>query len=240
MEENKKIKYLKLPFQFNEVMLLKELNSIIESYWIPHFNKDGYSGNWNSIALFANNGNAKNIFALNEGKSIIETTAIENCPYLKEVIRQFQCNLLSARLLKLGVGSHIKPHRDYKLGYEDNNFRLHIPITTNPKVSFILDGDLLKMLPGECWYTNVNYIHSVSNKGKSDRVHLVIDCERNSWSDNLFFSLAPEQNFFPDKTEKYSPETLKRMIDELNRSDLPVAKKLIVKLQTELELLNNN
>ncbi len=233
---NQKItKYLKLPFQFDKKRLMADLESIIENQWIPHFNKGGYEGEWTSIALFAKDGDETNIFALSSDDSeIIETPIIKNCFYFKEVINHFKCSLLSVRLLRLGAGASIKPHSDYQLGYEDNSFRLHIPLSTNSDVNFVLDGDRLKMLPGECWYTNVNYTHSVSNEGKSDRIHLVIDGLRNAWSDKIFFLLAPKESFFPIKDENYSPETLKRIIEELKHSDQPAAEKLIIKLQEEL------
>jgi hypothetical protein len=178
MMEQKITKYLKLPFNFDEKKLKTDLSLLLQEKWIPHFNTSGYDGDWKVIPLYAKNGNEEDIFALSMGdSSVVETPILKNCAYFKTVIASFKFPILSARLLKLGVGAKIKPHCDHNLGYEDNCFRLHIPITTNDDVSFILDGDLLKMLPGACWYTNVNYTHSVSNTGKSDRVHLVIDGE---------------------------------------------------------------
>ena len=141
-------------------------------------------------------------------------------------------------MLKLGVGAEIKPHRDYELGYEDNNFRLHIPITTNSEVSFILDGQRLVMSPGECWYTNVNFVHSVANKGTTDRIHLVIDGERNEWSDALFFSLAPKESFTVVQEENYSAETLKNIIEELKNIDEPATVALVEKLKQQLKAMS--
>lgn len=234
--EQKITKYLKLPFSFDEDKLVNDLSLIFQNKWIPHFNTSGYEGDWKVIPLYTKNGNEEHIFALSTDDSlVVETPILKNCTYFKTVIASFKFPILSARLLKLGVGAEIKPHRDHNLGYEDNCFRLHIPITTNDDVSFILDGDLLKMHPGTCWYTNVNFIHSVANKGKSDRVHLVIDGERNVWSDDLFFSLAPKESFFPIKEEHYDSETLNRIIEELKRSDSPAAKQLIIKLQDQFK-----
>ena len=230
-----KTKYLKLPFQFATEKLVHDLSLILDGKWIPHFNTAGYRGDWKAISLYAEGGDESNIVALSTSNSIIsETSILKDCLYFKEVIDSFKCPILTARILRLGVGAEIKPHRDYKLGYEDGNFRLHIPIKTNQDVEFVLDGIHLKMLPGECWYTNVNYVHSVSNKGESDRVHLVIDGRRNEWSDNLFFSMAPEENFQPIPKENDSPETIKRIIEELNHSKEPAVKQLIDELQQKL------
>ena len=80
-----------------------------------------------------------------------------------------------------GPGSIIKEHKDFKLGFEDGEIRLHIPILTNPSVEFILDGARVLMNEGECWYLNLNLPHRVANRGTSDRIHLVVDCVLNDW-----------------------------------------------------------
>jgi len=134
MKRTEIIKNLKLPFQFDERRLLNDLNIILNSNWIAHFNDQDYEGKWNSLALYAPQGDENNIFALSstDNKSIKETALIKNCRCFKEILNQFQCPLLSVRLLKLGTGTKIKPHEDYNLGYENDYFRIHIPITTNP------------------------------------------------------------------------------------------------------------
>lgn len=234
-----KTKYLKLPFQFDSEKLVFDLSLILDRKWIPHFNTNCYDGDWKVISLYAYDGDDSNIFALSTSNSIIsETVILKECHYFKKVIKSFKCSILSARILRLGVGARIKPHRDHELGYENNNFRLHIPIITNKDVQFILDGNQLRMLPGECWYTNVNYIHSVVNLGKSDRVHLVIDFERNEWSDQLFFSLASEKSFQSISKETYSPETIKLIIEELKQRNEPAVNQLITELKFKLSKLN--
>lgn len=233
-----KTKYLKLPFLFDLDKLVYDLSLIIEKKWIAHYNTSGYRGDWKVISLFAEGSDDSNVFALsNSNLPITETKTLKKCLYFKEIIESFQCKVLSARILNLGVHAEIKPHRDYKLGYEDHNFRIHIPITTNKNVTFILDDEHLRMLPGECWYTNVNYIHSVKNSGDSDRVHLVIDYERNEWSDKLFFSLAPEESFQPFTKETLSAERIKQMIEELKYRNEPAAKQLLIELKFQLTKL---
>lgn len=228
-------KTLQLPFQFEVLQLQRDLQAALNEQWTAHFNTSNYDGEWNVIALYAPNGNASNILALNIDQAPLEPTPIlTKCPYFQEVINHFKCPLLSVRLLKLKVGAYIKPHKDNALGYEDNCFRLHIPIVTNPDVEFILDGERLNMQEGECWYTNVNFTHSVANRGNIDRVHLIIDGERNAWSDQLFFSLAPKESFtLPPPS--HSKETIERMIAELSNNDSPAAEALIAQLQAQLQ-----
>ena len=229
------VPYLKLPFEFDAEKLQQDLDTILQGNWIPHFNTEGYSGDWKAVPLYAPGGKQDNIHAhLSSDAKVSATPVLKECPYFKEVIAQFKCPIESARILRLGVGAQIKPHRDHALGYEDGTFRLHIPIRTNPQVEFKLDDELLQMLPGECWYTNVNYVHSVKNGGDSDRFHLIIDGTRNGWSDELFFSLAPKESFKPVIQQEESAETIRQMIAELELMDNPGALELIDQLNQKL------
>lgn len=228
-------KYLKFPMQFDEQRLVKDLSLVMESQWIPHFNTGGYTGNWNAVSLYAKGGDEQNIFVLSTDNSAVsETPLMKECTYFKEILDTFQFPILSVRLLRLEVGAEIKPHTDYELGYEDGQFRLHIPIVTNPEIEFILGGERLIMLPGECWYTNVNFVHSVANRGTIDRVHLVIDGERNAWTDELFFSLAPESSFESNREEELSDETILRMLEELKNNPDMAGHPLIEELERKL------
>lgn len=213
---------MKLPFLFDEEKLCKDLDTINNNKWFPMLYKHNYEGGWKSVALYAPDGDPENIFAHNDSSEVLKPTPIlENCNYFKEVISYFKAPILSVRLLRLSVGSIIKPHKDYKMGYEDHNFRIHIPITTNEQVSFLLDNEKLVLLPGHCWYINANFTHAVSNFGEQDRVHLVIDVERNDWSDKLFFSLAPKESFGL-KDDQSNVEVMKKIIAEFKRNGLEI------------------
>lgn len=235
MSKKEITKYLKFPMQFDEKRLVEDLSRAMEAQWIPHFNTGGYTGNWKAVSLYAKDGDEQNIFALSTDSSpVSETHLMKECAYFKEVLDSFSFPILSVRLLRLEAGAEIKPHTDHELGYEDGQFRLHIPIVTNPDIEFILDGERLIMLPGECWYTNVNFVHSVANRGTEDRVHLVIDGERNAWTDELFFSQAPESSFEADREENLSPDTIKRMLEELRNNPQMAGHPIIEELEGKL------
>ena len=169
-----------------------------------------------------------------DNAAITETPLMKECAYFREVLNYFQFPVLSVRLLKLEAAAEIKPHTDHELGYEDGQFRLHIPIVTNPDIEFILDGERLTMLPGECWYTNVNLLHSVANRGTADRVHLVIDGVRNAWTDELFFAQAPESSFEASREEDLDEETMIRMLEELKNNPGMAGHPLIEELEMRL------
>ena len=228
---DKLVRSIKFPFTFDKKKLVNDVNKIMSRKWIAHYNANDYSGKWTSIALMSKGGKSSNINAFsNSTEDFIATDILEFCSYFQEILDGFLFEKTAVRLLNLGSGAEIKPHTDYCLGYEDGVFRLHIPIITNPDVTFILDKQRLIMNVGECWYINANFTHSVKNGGKNDRIHLVIDGIRNEWTDQLFLKETTIEQF--DKPTPVIDENQKKlMIAELERMDSAIAKELIANLK---------
>ena len=180
------ISSVKLPLTFNVRDLQLDVEKFEREEWTPHFNTQYYEGDWSGIALRSPKDAHLELYPDPVAESFHDTDRLRRCSYVPSVLESFRCDIESARFLKLGAGSEIKEHRDYKLGYEDGVARLHIPIMTNPQVRFHLDGAPVEMLPGEVWYLNFNLKHSVRNDSDVDRVHLVIDCVLNDWLRSLF------------------------------------------------------
>lgn len=194
--ETRLVRHIKFPLHFDVVRLQNDVRKLLSNDWVAHYNTNDYNGNWTSLSLFSVDGKSNNIYAMPQASSdIIETDALGDCPYFKELLNSFLFKKTAVRLLRLAANAEVKPHSDHCLGYEDGSFRLHIPIITNPDVTFILDNERIIMNEGECWYINANFIHSVANKGTEDRIHLVIDGERNEWTDLLFFKNHDESQF---------------------------------------------
>ncbi len=227
------IRSIKFPLVFDTKRLKQDVENVMSQKWINHYNTNDYKGDWSSIALMSQGGKSDNIYALNTGNSeVLYTDVLLSCDYFKEILERFQFKKTSVRLLRLSVGAEIKPHKDHCLGYEDGCFRMHIPIITNSEVLFILDNKRLIMNEGECWYIDANFTHSVSNHGKEDRIHLVIDGIRNEWTDALFFQQATE-NEFVRPIPKMSSEQKELMIQELKRMNTPTANQIIDDLLKE-------
>jgi hypothetical protein len=226
----KLVRHIRFPFEFDTQKLQNEVQLILNKNWIKHYNANDYIGNWSSIALVSQGGKSDNINAFPMGKESIDyTDAIDNCHYFKEIIDSFLFEKTTVRLLRLAVGAVIKPHVDNCLGYEDGNFRIHIPVITNKDVEFILDNERLLMNEGECWYINANFTHSVANKGDKDRIHLVIDGIRNEWTDTLFFKEANEKQFMKQKPQ-ISNEEKKLIIKQLELMNTETSIQLIADL----------
>jgi hypothetical protein len=178
---------LKFPFEFDVARLQADLALIQPGEWQRHFNTSIYEGDWSGVALRAVPASGVSIYPDPTATDRFTDTAIlARCAYFQEVLTAFHCLLTSARLLRLQARSNILEHRDYRLGFEDGEIRVHVPIVTEAAVAFYLAGQRVPMLPGECWYVNVNLPHRVDNQSDLDRVHLVIDCVVNDWLAGFF------------------------------------------------------
>jgi hypothetical protein len=98
-------------------------------------------------------------------------------PVMHDIIGRFYPaggTIIRAMAAKLLAGGKIKPHQDthpsFHLGH-----RIHVPITTNPRVRFMLDGRPYKFEVGQAYEINNQKNHSVMNKGAEDRITFIFD-----------------------------------------------------------------
>jgi hypothetical protein len=167
---------LKLPFAFEADALAGEALAFDESEWIGHFNKAYYEGDWSGIPLRSPHGRLTIGPDPSGTAPWVDTPYLERCPEIRGVLAEVACETKSVRLLRLGSGARIVEHQDYNIGLDYGYVRLHVPVVTGPGVEFMLGGEPLHMLPGECWYVDVWNAHSAHNPGPNPRIHLVIDC----------------------------------------------------------------
>lgn len=88
-------------------------------------------------------------------------------------------------LVKLNAKSNIDIHVDFGESLK-NSFRTHIPIVTNPKVIFFVNGIQKNMKEGEIWEINNRKPHMVKNESEHDRIHLILDFCKESFSLEYF------------------------------------------------------
>jgi Aspartyl/Asparaginyl beta-hydroxylase len=221
----------KLPQKYNIERLKTDLKICQNIDWLLHFNQNDFTGHWSSFALRSISGSELDILATPDA-TFQDTPTLSKCLYFKEILDSFVCEKEAVRLLSLSPNSYIKEHTDSAAGYENGFFRIHIPIQTNDKVIFTVDKKALPMREGECWYANFNRPHFVSNEGDTDRIHLVIDCLRNDWSDQLFANFG--YDFEEEKKSKYNQQTKLMMIEQLSLMKTETADNLIRQLREEL------
>jgi Aspartyl/Asparaginyl beta-hydroxylase len=222
--------FLKLPSCFNEQRLLSDLETCLSADWKKHFNTQDYEGSWTSIALRSPSGKSDDILTFASETGYLDTPLFEKCSYFRQIVESFECEKETVRLLRLSPNSVVKEHNDFQLGYEYGVFRLHIPIKTSSEVSFRVGGTEIPMTSGECWYANFHLPHSVVNQSNFERIHLVIDCLRNDWSDKLFESIGFD---FAEAERITQPDeaTVKLMIERLKEMNTATADELIRKYE---------
>ncbi|WP_423605597.1 aspartyl/asparaginyl beta-hydroxylase domain-containing protein [Sphingomonas sp. MS122] len=174
---------VRLPLAFDADRLRADL-ATVDRDWIDHLVRQNYEGSWSVLPLRHAAGATHPVMMIYSDPTateFVDGPLLAHTPCFREVLAQFRCPLHAVRLMRLTPGSVIKPHRDHDLAAEWGAARVHIPITTNADVEFLLNGTSLTMAPGEAWYLRLADEHAVTNRGTSDRVHLVIDCIVDDW-----------------------------------------------------------
>jgi quercetin dioxygenase-like cupin family protein len=179
---------VRLPFSFDARAMAVDLATLQDADWTEHFVKQNYSGDWSVIPLRAPAGETHPIRMIYSDPSAtewVDTPWLDRSPCLRSVIATFQCPVTAVRLMRLAPGSRIHEHHDHDLMAESGVARIHVPITSNPGVTFILNATRVAMMPGEAWYLRLADPHAVRNEGSSDRVHLVLDVFVDAWLERM-------------------------------------------------------
>lgn len=78
-------------------------------------------------------------------------------------------------LARMAAGGVIKPHRDANPAAKWPH-KIHVPLLTNDKVTFFVDGVGYHFAEGEAIEVGNMAVHAVQNAGDSDRIHLIFEC----------------------------------------------------------------
>lgn len=82
--------------------------------------------------------------------------------------------IIRAMAAKLLAGGKITPHTDVHPSFHIGH-RIHVPITTNLRVRFMIDGRPHRFEVGKAYEINNQMNHSVANKGTDDRITFIFD-----------------------------------------------------------------
>jgi hypothetical protein len=181
---------LRLPFRFDAAALAAEIAALGDGAWLAHFNTQYYEGDWSGVALRTPGGKIGLYPDPNPSEPYAPTAHLAACERFRAALQTLRCPITSARVLRLGPGARIREHRDYRIGLEFGEVRLHVPLVTGPQVEFILNGLPLAAAPGECWYVDVTQPHRLTNNGSIARLHLVLDCVLDPWLEEVLREAA--------------------------------------------------
>lgn len=164
--------FIRLPYAFDAGTLAQEVGNLPQEAWMPH--PLGFEGNY-AVPLVSRGGGDNDDF---HGR-MAGTRHLEACPYVRQAMSAFGEVLGRSRLMKLAPGCEVSEHIDFNYHWY-TRVRIHIPVFTNPEVTFFCDDEHVHMRPGECWIFNSWRPHRVTNAGQEDRIHLVIDAAGSS------------------------------------------------------------
>jgi hypothetical protein len=105
-----------------------------------------------------------------EWKALIE-------PVLAEATRDYgyqQGVFPRVMLARMAPGGIIKPHRDANPAAKWPH-KIHVPLVTNDKVTFFVDGVGYHFPEGEAVEVSNMAVHAVENAGTTDRIHLIFE-----------------------------------------------------------------
>ena len=98
-------------------------------------------------------------------------------PIMRDIIEQHYPpggTIIRAMAAKLTPKSIISPHRDRHQSFVHSH-RIHIPLTTNAGVRFMINGRPHRLQVGQVYEINNQHNHSVMNNGKEDRITFIFD-----------------------------------------------------------------
>jgi hypothetical protein len=127
------------------------------------------------VLLFADFGSAPQLTI--SKRSGWERLGLVAEPVMRDVIERCYPpggTIVRAMAARLLAGGRILPHRDLHPSFGCGH-RIHIPILTNPRVRFMIDGRPCPMQIGEAYEINNQKVHSVVNKGDTDRINYIFD-----------------------------------------------------------------
>ena len=127
------------------------------------------------VMMFTDGSNWPNIEVRKEsGWDALKESAI---PLMEGLIAKHYSaggTVIRAMAAKLVVGGIIKPHTDTHASFHHTH-RIHVPITTNSRVRFMIDGKPHQLQVGKAYEVNNQLRHSVMNKGSEDRITFIFD-----------------------------------------------------------------
>lgn len=162
-------RFIQLPVLFDADALARELASLRESDWMPH--PAGYAGN-DFLPLIAAHGDPSNESF--DGPMRPTPFLSAERPYLMEVLGHLGAVWGRTRLMRLSGHAEVSEHADVNY-YWRERMRVHVPIITQPTVSFHCGPETVHMAPGECWVFDTWSLHRVINDQTESRIHLVAD-----------------------------------------------------------------
>lgn len=166
---------IRLPRTYDEQRLLADLQALRS---LPQAPQPGpyHDGDWTGILLYAPGGGTADV-EYPQLDHPAPTPALDDAPYLAELLAELPAPKLLARLLVLPPGAEIGEHSDCGSSFQFGSLRLHVPLVTHGQVIMVVDGERMRWKAGELWWGDFARRHWLRNDSPVTRVHLVVDVQ---------------------------------------------------------------
>jgi len=94
---------LQLPLSFDPVRLARDLEALSATPWTAHYVQQNYEGDWSVIPLRCAAGEThpiRMIYSDPTATAFVDTPFLEPCPYFRDVIAAFACEVRAVRLMR--------------------------------------------------------------------------------------------------------------------------------------------
>lgn len=98
-------------------------------------------------------------------------------PVMNDIIARHYApggTIIRSMVVRLPGGARIARHRDSHPSFGVAH-RIHVPLTTNSTVEFIVNGERVPPRPHFAFELNNHMLHQVTNRGTEHRIHLIFD-----------------------------------------------------------------
>ncbi|GAA3633766.1 hypothetical protein GCM10022223_60120 [Kineosporia mesophila] len=146
------------------------------------------SGGWATLSLMNSTGDPQDVMI--RDCDPVETTLLQQMPFLRSLLRGLGLRYMWVRLARLGANSFLWEHRDYADLKGVERHRLHLPLVTNSSAFLVVGGNKVHLDAGQFWRLTPTFAHGVCNLFGPDRIHLIMDCYKD---DRLVDFLADQQ-----------------------------------------------
>ena len=160
--------FIRLPIRFDHEALADEIGRVSEAAWQAH--PSGFPGN-DALLLLSKEGDPHDDATHGPMRP---TPVLSELPYLRQVLAGLETVIGRTRLMRIAPEAEASPHVDTAYYWWDR-VRVHVPVQTNPGVTFHCGPDQVHMAAGETWVFDTWKRHRVTNPGPRPRIHLVAD-----------------------------------------------------------------
>jgi len=160
---------IRLPVSVDGMRLAAEVDALPRELWGSRGGRGGVHDRADAIFLRG--------YAPAEGnKPLEDRPPLALLPTVRDLIgRKIPAPPMRCVLARLAPGTSIPSHADSGR-YFERTIRLHVAVTTNPRVVMFVEGKCYHMQPGEVWALNNSGTHGVLNDDTEHaRTHLICD-----------------------------------------------------------------